>query len=189
MCSFKHLSGRNEARQQEGDNRSKIRSKGMGLHYKLSSINQRLCSFVVEPTTQPVNETAVLSTSPIRFDESEDEGDGDGAVPNYGGGEIPGGLEDTGTTSKRVKFKLRSPSKLEQRIMEAARQRQRDGITKTQVVLGREYKGSGFAASPSTIDFTDFDVGVPMTLRFILTNVSLTFNSFKSKRVWYDSGD
>lgn len=49
-----------------------------------------------------------------------------------------------------------------------------------QVVLGREYKGSGFAASPSTVDFVDFDVGVPMTRRFILTNVSLTFNSFKS---------
>jgi hypothetical protein len=48
-----------------------------------------------------------------------------------------------------------------------------------QVVAGREYKGSGFLASPNAIIFKDFEVGKPMKIRFLFTNVSLSFNSFK----------
>jgi hypothetical protein len=125
--------------------------------------------------SQPVDDEAALRTSPITMD--------DDVVGYDDDREIPGGLE-TGPATTRVttgkKIKIREPSKLEQRIMAEARQRQRDNITKPQVVQGKEYKGSGFAAAPSTIEFIDFDVGVPMTKRFVLTNVSLTFNSFKS---------
>jgi hypothetical protein len=49
-----------------------------------------------------------------------------------------------------------------------------------QVVLGREYKGKGFLPAPTTVNFVDFTVGTPMTVRFTMTNVSLSFNSFKS---------
>lgn len=125
---------------------------------------------------QPVDDEATLRTSPIRID--------DGPAGYDDDREIPGGLEpglSTAATSSGKKFKIRQPSKLEQKIMADARQRQRDHITTTQVVQGKEYKGSGFAAAPSTIDFVDFDVGVPMSKRFVLTNVSLTFNSFKSR--------
>lgn len=80
-------------------------------------------------------------------------------------------------SAKRIT--LRQPSVLEQKIMAAARERQRANITKKQVVAGREYKGSGFLASPNAIIFKDFEVGKPMKIRFLFTNVSLSFNSFK----------
>ena len=47
--------------------------------------------------------------------------------------------------------------------MAKARQRQKDGITKPQVVAGREFKGVSFISKPETILFKDFTVGVPHT--------------------------
>lgn len=89
-----------------------------------------------------------------------------------------GGLAET---EPKRKLTLREPSKLERDIMAAARARQRANIVKKQVVLGREYKGTGFLPAPAIIDFKDFTVGKTMKLRIVLTNVSLTFNSFKSE--------
>jgi hypothetical protein len=48
-----------------------------------------------------------------------------------------------------------------------------------QSVGGRTFKGAAFVAKPDRVEFKDFDVGKEYHLRFILTNVSLTFNSFK----------
>ena len=53
------------------------------------------------------------------------------SLPDYDDArEIPGGL-DSDTKEKR--FKIREPSVLEKKIMADARQRQKDGITTTQV--------------------------------------------------------
>ena len=63
--------------------------------------------------------------------------------------------------------------------MAKARQRQKDGITKPQIVAGREFKGVSFISKPETILFKDFTVGVPHTQTILVTNVSFSFNSFK----------
>ena len=42
---------------------------------------------------------------------------------------------------------------LEQEYMEKARQRQKDGITKPQIVAGREFKGISFISKPDKIIF------------------------------------
>ena len=70
-------------------------------------------------------------------------------------------------------------SKLEEEYMAKARQRQKDGITKPQIVAGREFKGVSFISKPETILFKDFTVGVPHTQTILMTNVSFSFNSFK----------
>ena len=52
-------------------------------------------------------------------------------------------------------------------------------IVGTQVVWGKEFQGAAFISKPAKIVFKDFDVGKKMKIRFSLTNVSYTFNSFK----------
>lgn len=42
---------------------------------------------------------------------------------------------------------------LEQEYMEKARQRQKEGITKPQIVAGREFKGTSFISKPEKIIF------------------------------------
>lgn len=44
-------------------------------------------------------------------------------------------------------------SKLEQEYMDKAKQRQKDGITKPQIVAGREFKGTSFISKPDKIIF------------------------------------
>lgn len=80
---------------------------------------------------------------------------------------------------QQKKYQLRHLSKYEQRLMAQAKDRQRNNIVKAQVVFGKEYKGAGFLPSPAVLHFKDFTVGEPYTLKFTLTNVSLSFNSFK----------
>ena len=63
--------------------------------------------------------------------------------------------------------------------MALARQRQKDGIVKPQIVQGKEFKGTAFISKPDKIFFKDFTVGVPHTQTILVTNVSFTFNSFK----------
>lgn len=58
-------------------------------------------------------------------------------------------------------------------------QRQKEGITKPQIVAGREFKGVSFISKPDVIMFKDFEVGVPHTQTILVTNVSFSFNSFK----------
>ena len=70
-------------------------------------------------------------------------------------------------------------SVLEQEYMEKARERQKAGITKPQVVAGREFKGTSFISKPDVILFKDFTVGMAHTQTILLTNVSFSFNSFK----------
>ena len=44
-------------------------------------------------------------------------------------------------------------SKLEEEYMAKAMQRQKDGITKPQIVAGREFKGTSFISKPDKIIF------------------------------------
>jgi hypothetical protein len=71
------------------------------------------------------------------------------------------------------------PSKLELRLMEEARDRQRAGIVREQVVQGRTFKGAGFASDPEVIRFENFEPGQVYRMTLTLTNVSLTLNNFK----------
>jgi hypothetical protein len=79
--------------------------------------------------------------------------------------------------------RLRPLTKLEEKMMGVARQRQLDNIVQKQVVWGREFKvlsvaccshrvdvltgaqGEAFLASPSKIEFRDFEVGQTYTLK------------------------
>ena len=70
-------------------------------------------------------------------------------------------------------------SKLEEEYMEKARVRQKEGLTKPQIVQRKEFKGTAFISKPEKIFFKDFDVGVTHVITILLTNVSFSFNSFK----------
>ena len=54
-------------------------------------------------------------------------------------------------------------SLLQEEYMAKAMIRQKDGITKPQVVAGREFKGTSFISKPESIVFKDFTVGVSHT--------------------------
>lgn len=70
-------------------------------------------------------------------------------------------------------------TKLEQQYLAAARERQKQNITSVQRCWGKEFSGPAFLASPSIIEFKDFEVGKRYRQIIALTNVSLTFNQFK----------
>ena len=50
-------------------------------------------------------------------------------------------------------------SKLEQKMMEEARLRQKENIIKKQVVWGKEFSATPFISKPAVLWFRDFDVG------------------------------
>ncbi|CAK0881752.1 unnamed protein product [Prorocentrum cordatum] len=70
-------------------------------------------------------------------------------------------------------------TKLEQQYLAAARERQKQNVTSVQRCCGKEFSGPGFLASPSIIEFKDFEVGKRYHQVIQVTNVSLTFNQFK----------
>ena len=90
-------------------------------------------------------------------------GDGAGGVGGFGASALKG---------------ARELSALEKRYMGEARERQRANITVTQVVGGKEWEAA-FIAKPAVLGFTDFVVGETYTLKFTLTNISYSFNSFR----------
>ena len=70
-------------------------------------------------------------------------------------------------------------SKLEEEYMAKARIRQKEGLTKPQIVHGKEFKGTAFISKPERIFFKDFEVGKTHVQTILVTNVSFSFNSFK----------
>lgn len=70
-------------------------------------------------------------------------------------------------------------SKLEEEYMEKAKKRQKENLTKPQIVHGKEFKGTAFISKPETIFFKDFEVGKTHVQTILVTNVSFSFNSFK----------
>lgn len=76
-------------------------------------------------------------------------------------------------------FALRPLSVYEQRLMAAARARQRAAVTITQVAAGKTFSGAGFISTPPVLHFKDFTVGEPFEIAASLTNASFSFNSFR----------
>ena len=66
-----------------------------------------------------------------------------------------------------------------------AQQRQSDLMQQgtAQMVAGRTFEGQAFVSHPPEILFKDFEVGKTRKTRITLTNVSLSFNSFKIKNL------
>jgi hypothetical protein len=64
-------------------------------------------------------------------------------------------------------------------MMTSARERQRAGIVRDQVVTGRKFEGVPFAASPEVVRFDNFEPGVVYRQTITLTNISLTLNNVK----------
>jgi len=71
------------------------------------------------------------------------------------------------------------PSKLEQKMLEGARARQRAGIVRDQVVSGRKFQGIPFAAEPQVVRFDNFEPGKVYRQTITLTNISLSLNNVK----------
>ncbi|KAF1323911.1 hypothetical protein FI667_g10180, partial [Globisporangium splendens] len=90
-----------------------------------------------------------------------------------------GSADSSSATQQKKGFGKPKRSVLEQRMLEKAREKQKDNIFQKQVVWGKEFTGDAFLADPSVLWFKDFDVGKPLVLTFTLTNVSNTFNHFK----------
>ena len=67
---------------------------------------------------------------------------------------------------------------LEQR-RRAALEQQRANVVQEQVVAGRAFHGVPFSASPSVVEFVDFEVGQEYRQKVVLTNTSFGTNSFQ----------
>ena len=72
-------------------------------------------------------------------------------------------------------------SKFEQNAFDKAKERQLNRMKNgtDQHAVGRVFKGPGFIAKPLKIIFTDFEIGKNYKKKFLLTNTSYAFNSFK----------
>ena len=86
------------------------------------------------------------------------------------------------------KFILRELSVYEKAKLEKKRLEHKENIIKTQIVQGKVYKGPGFRCSNKIIEFKDFEVGKVYKKKLHLTNVSLSFNSFKFLEIKDTSG-
>ena len=88
----------------------------------------------------------------------------------------PGAVEVSASTfPKPVK------SKFEKDALQKAQTRQKTRLLNgtPQIAGGREFRGQAFVAKPDAILFKDFVLGKFYKRRILLTNISLTFNSFK----------
>lgn len=83
--------------------------------------------------------------------------------------------------NEKGKYKTAVLTKYERDCFEAAKQQQTNRLTEgtEQVAGGRTFKGRGFVSKPEILEFKDFEVGQVYKKRFILTNASYTFNSFR----------
>ncbi|GAQ85885.1 hypothetical protein KFL_002590130 [Klebsormidium nitens] len=110
---------------------------------------------------------------------SDAQSDGQNASLLSGGGsdEPDGGGNDENVSPGA---RPRALSTWEARRLAEARARHKEtGMTRKQVVWGREFKGAAFLPTPADIVFKDFEVGHTYKTKFTLTNVSYTFNTFK----------
>jgi len=83
--------------------------------------------------------------------------------------------------SEESRYKTVALTKFEKDCFESAKQAQTSRLTQgtEQVAGGRTFKGEGFVSKPHILEFKDFEVGQVYKKRFILTNASYTFNSFR----------
>lgn len=77
------------------------------------------------------------------------------------------------------KLKVRELTKYEKDMLARKREEHKTSIMRPQVVQGVEYRGDGFRCSEPVICFDDCEVGATYSKSLKLTNISLSFNSFK----------
>lgn len=111
----------------------------------------------------------------VGYDEPEFEG---------GWGEIGGSGHSepsrAASATKTLKPLRKGPqSALERRMLTEARERQRAGIVRDQIVNGRKFEGVPFAAAPEVVRFDNFEPGKVYRQKITLTNISLTLNNVK----------
>lgn len=72
-------------------------------------------------------------------------------------------------------------TKFEKDCFENAKNEQKSRLTQgvEQIAGGRLFEGKGFVSKPAILLFKDFEVGQVYKKRFVLTNASYTFNSFR----------
>lgn len=83
--------------------------------------------------------------------------------------------------NEESKYKTVILTKFEKDCFETAKKDQIDRLYEgnLQIAGGKIFKGEGFVSKPSILEFKDFEVGQIYKKKFILTNASYTFNSFR----------
>ena len=81
--------------------------------------------------------------------------------------------------SKENRLKVRQLTEYERKMLQKKREEHKLNITGPQIVQGIEYRGEGFKCSDELIEFKDFEIGKVYSKTLKLTNVSLSFNSFR----------
>lgn len=82
---------------------------------------------------------------------------------------------------KSPKYKITDMSKFERDALDRAKDRHKERIEEgvEQIAGGRTFHGPSFVSKPAELVFVDFELGKKYKKRFLFTNVSYTFNSFK----------
>ena len=89
-----------------------------------------------------------------------------------------GNYEDFGDSDQEREY-VPKLTALEREYLEKAKVRKKENMTGPQIVMGREFQGQAFISKPDKIIFKDFVVGRSYKQTILITNVSLSFNSFK----------
>ncbi|GLI70333.1 hypothetical protein VaNZ11_015289 [Volvox africanus] len=87
--------------------------------------------------------------------------------------------QQTAAADRYKQLATRPLTKLEQSILEAAKARHKQGVGAVQTQMGRTFGGDAFLASPTVIDFKDFDMGRTTTLSVQIINRSYKKNTFR----------
>ena len=135
---------------------------------------------LLEPKTQPPGIDALSMNAP-GLDNAEADGDGLGDLARAS--EVSSRATTPGLAPQASSRAFPKPvlTKFEKNALEKAQARQKTRLLSgtPQVAGGRVFKGQAFVAKPDIILFKDFVLGKFYKRRILLTNVSLTFNSFK----------
>jgi hypothetical protein len=85
------------------------------------------------------------------------------------------------STSKTKHYPIPQPSPYEEMLFEKVKMKQLKFISQgtQQVAGGKIFHGQAFISSPNEIIFNDFEINFSYKQKFLLTNTSYTFNSFR----------
>lgn len=83
----------------------------------------------------------------------------------------------------------RPPTKLEAALLGQAKARHKAAIGRPKAMMGREFGGDAFLASPAVVEFKDFDVGRTYTVKVQVINRSYKKNTFRVVGLPVEYGD
>ena len=135
---------------------------------------------LLEPKSQPPGQDALSIMNKTGLEEAQIDQVSKSAAALVTGvssrATTPGTVEVVARTFPKPQL-----TKFERDALEKAQARQKTRLLSgtPQIAGGREFKGQAFVAKPDVILFKDFALGKFYKRRILLTNVSLTFNSFK----------